>query len=235
MTAAIGLYERLRLPLPWQAITTPLPLIIYGASSAVGSYAIQLASLSNIHPIIAIAGGGSKHVETLIDTKKGDIIVDYRNGNDALVSGIKDALQKNGLSKIEYAFDAISEKGSYQNICQVLDAHGQITLFLPGSKFEGIPETVTKSVTSCKCVFADVDPESAEGKAGVKTGSKEFGFVFFRFFGRALQQGWLRSHPYEVVPGGLGGVETALRDLKEGKASAVKYVLRIADTSGVSR
>lgn len=161
--------------------------------------------------------------------------MDYRKGDDAVVSGIEEALEKNGLDKVEYAIDAVSEKGSYQNICRVLDAHGRITLVLPGKKYEEIPESVKKSLTACGSVFADVDPESAEGKAGVRTGNKEFGFVFYRFFSRGLQQGWFRGHPHEVVPGGLNGVETGLKNLKEGKASAVKYVFRISDTHGFSR
>jgi len=59
--------------------------------------------------------------------------------------------------------------------------------------------------------------------------------VMFRFFGRGLQEGWFKGHPYEVVPGGLGGVEGALKNLKEGRASAVKYVFRIGETEGVRR
>lgn len=37
----------------------------------------------------------------------------------------------------------------------------------------------------------------------------------------ALLLGTFTGHPHEVVPGGLGGVETALKDLK--------YVFRIAE------
>lgn len=128
----------------------------------------------------------------------------------------------------------MSEKYSYQNICQVLDPHGAITLVLPGKKYEEIPDSVTQSLTACATVFLDVDPQSPEGKAGARIGDKEFGYVFYRFLARGLQQGWFKGHPHEVVPGGLNGVQTGLRNLKEGKASAVKYVFRIADTSGVS-
>jgi NADPH2:quinone reductase len=35
------------------------------------------------------------------------------------------------------------------------------------------------------------------------------------------------------VPGGLGGLETALCNLRDGKASATKYVVRIGETSGL--
>jgi NADPH2:quinone reductase len=39
MTAALGLYSsvRLGLPEPWHAASSPIPLIVYGASSAVVS------------------------------------------------------------------------------------------------------------------------------------------------------------------------------------------------------
>jgi NADPH2:quinone reductase len=229
MTSAVGLYQRLGLPLPWHPATSPIPLIIYGAASAVGSYAIQLAQLSNIHPLICVAGRGIKHVEGLIDKSKGDMIVDYRSGDESVVGGLREAAKHAG--KLEYAFDAVSEKGSYINICEVLDRQtGQITLVLPGKDYAEIPSTIRKSWTKCGMVFQAMDDDPWEKKAGTKTGNKEFGYVMFRLFGRGLARGWFKGQPYEVVPGGLNGVEGALTKLKEGKASAVKYVFRIADT-----
>jgi NADPH2:quinone reductase len=44
-----------------------------------------------------------------------------------------------------------------------------------------------------------------------------------------------KGHPFKVVPGVLGGVETGLKDLKAGKASAIKYVFRIEETEGLSK
>src|ERR1700760_4347774 len=85
LTAACGLYAKLRLPEPWLPATKPIPLVIYGASSAVGYYTIQFALRSNIHPLICVAGKASAHVEKLLDRSKGDTIVDYRGGNDAVV------------------------------------------------------------------------------------------------------------------------------------------------------
>ena len=35
MTAALGLFARLGLPEPWNATTTQIPLIVYGAAGAV--------------------------------------------------------------------------------------------------------------------------------------------------------------------------------------------------------
>ncbi|KAF2263069.1 GroES-like protein [Lojkania enalia] len=215
MTAAIGLHIRLGLPSHWTPATEPTPLVVYGGASAVGAFAIKLAQKSNIHPIIAVAGHGIPYVETLLERSKGDSIVDYRNGDDAVVQGLKQALAGR---KLEYAFDATSEKNSYANICKVLEPTGKITLVLPGKNYEGIPETVQQSITSVG---------DAHGK------QKDFAYAYFRLMARGLDEGWFKPHPAEVVPRGLEGVEMALRNLKEGKASAVKYVFRIAETPGV--
>lgn len=194
-----------------------------------GAYAIKLACLSNIHPIICVAGRAQKFVEGLIDHSKGDAIVDYRNGDEAVVSGIQEALKKAGASEVKYAFDAISEKGSFQNISKVLAKTGsKITLVLPGRDYSEIPESIEKSTTSVGCVHQD--PEKDQAALGIRTGSKEFGHVFFRFFARGLQEGWFEGHPYEVVPGGLGGVEKGLKDLENGVNSATKYLFKIEDT-----
>ncbi|KUJ20667.1 GroES-like protein [Mollisia scopiformis] len=215
MTAAVGLYVRLGLPEPWNAPTTPLPLIVYGASGAVGAYAIKLAQASNIHPIIAIAGRGQPFVEKLISPEKGDTIVDYRNGDDAVVSGIKNTLKKAGVGEVHHAFDAVSEKGSFQNISKVLATKGgKITLVLPGADYSDIPKSIEHSLTMVGSVHLDSD----------------FGFAWFRLFSKGLQEGWFTAHPYEVVPGGLNGVEKGLSNLKSGANSATKYVFKIEDT-----
>ncbi len=201
------------------------------AHTSQGAYAIKLAQVSNIHPIIAVAGRGHKFVETIISREKGDAIVDYRNGNEAVISGIKEALGKAGATEVRYAFDAISEHNSYQNISQVLSQKGsKITLVLPGRDYKEIPNYVEKSTTRVGSVHADTDPETDAGKAGLKNIGRDFGFVYFRLFSRGLQEGWFTAHPHEVVPGGLNGIEKALSDLKNGVNSATKYVFKIEDT-----
>ena len=236
MTAAFGLYQRLNLPLPWHPASSPIPLIVYGGASAVGSYAIQLARLSNIHPIIAIAGKGIPHVQSLIDPSKGDIVLDYRVGNEQLVKDLSAAVKEKASGKVSHAFDCISEHNSYQNVCQVLDkSSGQITNILPGRDYSDIPSSITQTVTHVGGSHKDTDPHPVQKETGSLLGNQEFAYVMFRFLGRGLQEGWFKGMPYEVVPGGLGGVEGGLRRLKEGKVSARKLVFRIDDTEGVER
>ncbi|KAJ0137948.1 Late secretory pathway protein AVL9 [Fusarium oxysporum f. sp. albedinis] len=217
-TAACALYAKLNLPHPTHPISDlqKLPLMIWGASSAVGSYAVQLAKKSNIHPLICVAGRAQEHVERMIDRSKGDTVIDYRKGRATVAQEIKASLRG---EKLEYAFDAVSEMGSYQTICDVLDHQtGKITLIIPAQSYSDIPKTIEKSVTTVASVHEDL---------------KVFARALSIYFGRGLEDGWFKAHPQEVVPGGLGGIEKGLTNLKNGKASAVKYVYKIADTPGI--
>ncbi|RYN29006.1 hypothetical protein AA0114_g12430 [Alternaria tenuissima] len=215
MTAAYGMHSRLGLPDPWTPAKEPTPLVVYGGAAAVGAYAIKLANLANIHPIIAIAGRGEMFVESLIDRSKGDTIVDYRKGHKAVVQGIKDAL--NG-QKLWHAFDATSEHGSYTNIAQVLEPTGHLTVVLPTEKYEGVPETVNLANTNVGAAFKD---------------EKDYAYLMFRYFARGLAEAFFKPHPYEVIPGGLEGVQKGMENLRNGKASGVKYVFRIGETTSV--
>ena len=229
MTAALGLYQNLELPVPWLAAREETPLIVYGGASTVGSFAIKLASLSNIHPIIAVAGKGIPQVKALLDPSKGDKVIDYKaaGSNEGIVSALNDAL---GGKNVQYAFDAISEHDSYVNIGHVLDpSTGRITVVLPWKEYV-MPIPVQPIKTMVGTVHSD--GHGLRKQAG-KLGDKEFGAVFYRFFGRGLAEGWFSGHPHKIVEGGLEGLAGALNDLMNGKVSGFKYVVRIADTPGL--
>ncbi|KAI1100830.1 GroES-like protein [Jackrogersella minutella] len=215
MTAVVGLYARLRLPQPWTPATEPIPLVIHGASSAVGAYAIQFAQKSNIHPLLCIAGNSQSYVETLIDRNKGDTIIDYRDGDDAVIEGLK---QASAGSKLLHAFDATSQYKSYTTVSKALAEGAKITVVLPAEDLDCPPH-----VTQVRTMVGSVHD-----------GEKDLGYVYFKYISRGLKEGWFKAQPQQVVPRGLGGVEKALEDLKAGKAHAVKYVFRIADTEGVA-
>jgi hypothetical protein len=190
-------------------------LVVYGASSAVGAFAVKLAKLSNIHPIIAIAGKGAALVESLIDSSKGDVVFDYRKGVDDMTKRTRDHLAKGSYGELRYGLDA--GMGCKEFFDQVIAPGGTFNVVLPAD-FD-LP-TRTKTRTSVGAVHA-VDGGDD---------SRDLGLVFCRYFTHALQLGTFQGHPYVVRSGGLQGVEQALKDLKDNKASAEKYVFRIADT-----
>ena len=223
LTAAEALFRRLALPQPWLPTTetTETPLIIYGASTSVGYFAIQLAIRSNIHPILAIAGRATDSVKGLLHASKGDVVVDYRDGQDAVIAALSKALE--GKPPIKYAFDTIADSTSSSIIGGVIEKAGDgksanATFVSPPTDLPGLPSWVERSMTFVGSNHKD---------------GKDFGYIYSRYLARGLEQGWLRSQKVEVVPGGLGGVQTALENLKSGKVSAVKYVVRIAETEGV--
>jgi NADPH:quinone reductase-like Zn-dependent oxidoreductase len=217
LTAVESLFQQLRLPPPWTPAAAPIPFLIYGASSAVGAYAVKLAVASNIHPIIAVAGNGASFVETLIDRTKGDFIVDYRIGSDEAIEQIRKGLKG---AEVRHGLDAGIGEASAKILRAIVVPGGATNLVLP-SDFDVSP--AVKSTTS-------VGAAHNQDHSG---DSRDLAFVFCRYFGRALQKGTFSGHPYEVRPGGLAGVGQALKDLKDGKASALKYVFRIAETPGI--
>ena len=221
LTAAIALYVDMQLLAPY----TPrkpdgknVPILIYGVTSAVGAFAAKYARLSGLGPIIGVAGRAGDFAKTLVD-----YVVDYRNGEDALVAAVEKFLAKEGLgSKVPNVFDAISENGSFEATLRLIDPNGGIvSTVLPPQLFARDKENF-KYPPGVKA-FNSAVPQ-------VHSIHKDFGYLWSRYLGRLLEDGRLKAHPYEVIPGGLNGVLIGLQKLKDGKASAVKYVYRIEDT-----
>ncbi|EHK19345.1 uncharacterized protein TRIVIDRAFT_49491 [Trichoderma virens Gv29-8] len=232
ITSCLGLYRRLSLPYPWDPCDKPQPIVVYGAASAVGAYAVKLAVLSNIHPIIAVAGRGIDFVETLIDRSRGDTIVDYRQGDNSVVEAIKTAL---GNKEPEFAFDAVSENGTVLNISRVINKTiGKIAVVLD-TPSDLVPDGISRNNTAVETSQVDLGNNvlTWPNSKGQSVGITHFTTVMLKFIGRGLNEGWFSAHPHEVVPGGLHGLEGALTRLKNGSVSATKLVVRISDTDGL--
>ncbi|KAG4435461.1 hypothetical protein IFR05_009063 [Cadophora sp. M221] len=223
LTAAVVLYHELAIPYPWTPATTSIPLVIYGGSTAVGAFAIKLTKNSNIHPIIAIAGKGSHYVETLIDRSKGDTVIDYREGMDSVIKKIQEAIKATGHTEVKHSIDAAIVQTSADTLKAVVAPGGQI-VFTYHNEFDVLPAVGSQPTVGM-----------VHGRIGNQpiNDARELGYVFSKYFARGLQQGTFSGHPYEVRERGLEGVEQAMKDLQKGKASATKYVVRIADTPGL--
>lgn len=187
-----------------------LPLLVYGASTSIGAYAVKLAKLANIHPIIGVAGAGSEFAKSI----GCDIVVDHRNGD--VVQGIKSALKGR---KLMHAFDAVSEDTSAKHCFEVLSDGGAHAHFLPRNVEP--PRGIQCGQTNVFCSQTGT-PEQ-----------QDIATTFVRLLTKWLVEGRITAHPYDVVPGGLAGVQDALTRLYEGKVSSKKLVFRIADTPGL--
>ncbi|CZR64152.1 related to NADPH:quinone reductase and related Zn-dependent oxidoreductases [Phialocephala subalpina] len=207
-------------------------LLVYGASSAVGAAVIKLAGIMGVHPLICVVGRGGAFVESLIDRSKGDVSIDYRQGPEKVVEEVKKVL---GGRKLEFVFDGISEKASHENYWRAMDLEtGRVTFVLGGHR-EDIPEGIEQSTTMVGSLWKELQPLGKKDRLGMGVGGKDFGFAYSRLIGSWLQEGKLNIHPFEVVEGGLAGLEKALKTLREGKSSATKFVIRIAETPNLKR
>ncbi len=235
ITAALSLFKLQGLPPPCSPRTSSspqIPLIIYGASSALGSFAIKLAKLSNIHPVIAICGGTQEYVKSLLDFSKGDAVVDHRAGIEPMKTAVKAAVA--GL-EVLHALDAISSNGTWIPLSQLLSPGGQVSVVSGANRYDDpeIPERVKIKYTYVGAVhtgaYLSGMPKQPADKQ-VMESAPDFAFVLFRFLGRVMAEDRFEGHPFEVVPGGLGGVEAGLRQLKSGNSKGVKFVYRVEDT-----
>lgn len=233
ITAALGLFKNRPLPTPWNPAPRDVeyPIVIYGASSAVGAFAVKLASLANLHPIIAIAGQSGHVVKSILNPKKGDVLLDYRLGLEELVQNIR-AVSEN----IHFAFDAISEEGTSEILCQVLHPKGSYlgrSLLLEEGVTK-IPDNIDCHVAFAPGLWEPTDPDGPDGEKSPNVGPRAFAAVAFAYLTFALENELIKGHPHKTLPNGMEQLSDALKAMKEGKNSGVKYVCQIAATPGFS-
>lgn len=227
-TAAVALFRALEFPSPWDRITTPSrPLVIYGASTAVGAFAIKLARVAGIHPIIAVGSQTSKFVVPVL--AEGDKFVDYTayKTDGELVEAIKRAATEAGASDglVHDVLDSVSTARTAALLGKVLETSAnrepKLALLLPLADPSSVDSKVQVLTTNVGTVHKTAESDQL------------LGLVWGQAFARGLAEGWLTPHPHEFVKGGLDGLEVALKDLKEGRVRAKKMVVRISETEGV--
>ncbi|UKZ96853.1 uncharacterized protein TrAFT101_011630 [Trichoderma asperellum] len=221
MTAALALYQYLGVPLPTTVgdFRQKTPILIWGGATAVGAYALQLAKLSKIGPIITVAGNGIDFVRSL---NAADHIIDYRKGD--VTRQILDAA---GPAQIKIAFDAVSGHGSYERITEVLLASGGGHINMvdpPTDQSWKFPENVKFTRTFVSSAYhvshSFINEEQAYADG-------EFAYFFYRYLSHLLAEGKFRPHPVEVLPDGLNGIPDGVQALFDGQVSAKKLVARV--------
>ncbi|KAF1993172.1 GroES-like protein [Amniculicola lignicola CBS 123094] len=229
-TAAVGLYRNLNLPLPTarsdeESAVQKIPLVINGASSAVGAFALKLAKLSpSIGPIIVTAGSSASYVESIGGA---DVILDYRS--PSIASELRKALDG---KKLFHVFDASNSLASVGYLTEVLEPTGRYTCTTAvGKSFYSPIGEQQIALEKWGGWFEQIWVGSIhEDKL---LGGIWFGSVVSRLVEVLLEEGMFSGHVYEIVEGGLHGVEAALIKLRDRKGGNEKFVTRIGDTVGV--
>ncbi|KAI8656235.1 hypothetical protein LRP88_12560 [Fusarium phalaenopsidis] len=229
LVAAYGLYHVLRLPAPWSpAEIEKTPFVIHGAGTAIGALAIKLAKAANIHPIIATAGNSSDFVNSLLDTEKGDALVDYRQPHDKLVAEIQSAIAKARGGPAWHGLDCATNHDGAPEYKGILDDALGLQPGLEGSAGRK-PLVATVQAGSKFTGYVDGGDINVMVAHTGSNGEKCLAYTVSRLFAYGLASGWLTGHPTEMVEGGLEGVGEALRRLKSEQVFGKKLIIKIGE------
>ncbi|PLB37986.1 zinc-binding alcohol dehydrogenase family protein [Aspergillus candidus] len=239
-TSVCALFQELELPEPWSPLSkaagkdgTKRPLLIYGASTATGAFAVKLAAAANIHPIITVGSKRSEFIRPFLDESKGDVLVDYTAypTGEELINAIQQAVKKGGApdGRCWKAFDSVSEDDTIRLVTKVIagppDAAGRrpkMTNIMLKTEVEG-------SDPSVDIVFSMVGQVHTENE-----NDRLIGVAWGAAFARGLREGWLTGHPYTIGKNGLEGLSDGLKGLKDGNIRAQKILTRLSETPGAS-
>ncbi|THV06340.1 dehydrogenase [Dendrothele bispora CBS 962.96] len=217
-TACQCLYQSLGLPSPENPTTTPIDILIWGGSSSVGHFAIQLAKLGGMR---VITTASPKHFDRL-RTLGVDEIFDHRDPEVAQ----KIHAFTNG--KLQYAVDCISEGSTPQLVSDSLGLEGGTISSILVYKMAVRPEV--KVIHSLAYQLFG----KSFGSYPTSTEMVEFGTKSSKLISKLLAEGKLTPAPIKIYPSGLASVPEGLEYMKSGKVSGEKIVYRIADTPGLS-
>ncbi|KAJ1323655.1 NADPH:quinone reductase [Microdochium nivale] len=234
-TAVQALFQRLGLPQPVGSSppsreagdddNSRTPVLIYGGTSSVGLYAVQIARLAGLRVIAT----GSANNHDLLRSLGADEVVDY-NAAD-WVERVR-SLTSDGL---RHALDTISSGGTIEKVASAISSSqgGHVVCLLPARGVE-LPADVAGRVkvesTIAYSVFEKPlqGTEAFDNQGGTTTEDRRF----WEEHGLKKLPGWLESGAVKANPvkvlGGLEAVPEGFRLHAEGKVRAEKIVYKIA-------
>ncbi|CAF3684653.1 unnamed protein product [Rotaria sp. Silwood1] len=219
ITAALGLFHELNLPLP--PATCETLILIWAGSTSVGQYAIQLAKAAGCFVITTASSIRHDYLKEL----GADVCFDYKDRD--VVSKIRQVTK----DKLSYAFDCISEKKSIEYVCAVLkDNNSQVVTVLPGISNE-IPSHIKEHHIMMYTIFGrEINTFGQHYDA--KPQDKEFAKKFYKLLSDVLlPNGLIKPNKVKKMPGGLNSVEEGFQLMMNDRVSAEKLVYTIAETT----
>ncbi|KAK3369373.1 chaperonin 10-like protein [Lasiosphaeria ovina] len=217
-TVGQALYRSLKLPLPGASTKADVPLLIYGASTATGTLAVQFARLSGCSNIVATSSPANFE---LIKSLGADAVFDYKDPECAAKIRAHTAAAPLGL-----ALDCIGDQASTDVCAAALGPAGGVITSLT-AQGKSAREDVTVQFTLGYAVIGEPFRLGPAMDVPAKPEEFEFGKKFWALAEKLLAEGRIRVHPVQVGEGGLEGVFEGLQAMREGKVSGKKLVYRI--------
>ncbi|KAI0089232.1 zinc-binding oxidoreductase ToxD [Irpex rosettiformis] len=212
--------KNLGLPIPPAKVEGDQWILIYGGSSSVGMYAIQIAKISGFK----VATTSSPRNFELVKSLGADAVFDYRDTD--VVSKIKATTN----DSIHIALDTISTADSQLlTVNAFAPGPGKLHLILvpspPAQKVrEDVKFTMSLLYSAFGVAFGFANgvsfPAAPEDRAFIRDWLAGPGI-------RLLNEGKIKPNPIKVLPGGLEGIPAGFEYMKAGKNSAEKLVFKL--------
>ncbi|PHH61644.1 hypothetical protein CDD81_8108 [Ophiocordyceps australis] len=210
-TAATALYQDSHLGLPLPSIQDAKPagktILVWGASSSVGSMAVQLAHASGVD-VVATA---SQHNHDFVKSLGVKTVLDYKS--PTIIDDLVKVLKGGNLAGI---VDSISHTDTFKSIAEIrkqLGSSVKVAGVLP--LMEAIPD-FTPTTVMATTIFHD--PNEHIGA-----------YIWGKFVPKTLESGKLKALPKSQVVGrGLESIQKGLDVQKQG-VSASKVVIVLDD------
>ncbi|TFY56959.1 hypothetical protein EVG20_g8728 [Dentipellis fragilis] len=195
--------------------------LVWGGSSSVGQFAIQLARIAG-YKVITTA---SPKNHALVKGLGAAVAIDYR-ASDV----VEQIIAASGRDGVDYVFDAISEGNSAELGTKTLRKDGPRKLALVSPlDVSNFDQSVDYYFTA-PVAFLDRDLDLMGMYFSRNKAEFNLGLDFFENAPGWLQEGRLKPSPVTMRPGGLSGVQAGLDFMRAGKVSGTKLVYRVAET-----
>lgn len=218
-TAVLGLHQHLGLPYPGEASAAPggapgAPILVYGASTGAGLYAVRLAKLAG-RTVVATA---SPHNFDLVKQHGADAVFDYKAPDAA--EQIRAA-----YPGIEQAFDGISENGTIEFCAGLVSKGGKVVVLLPpkAAEMDGVHIQHILAYTMFGREFHLLPPRGPKFPASAA--DRDSLVKFYALLPRIV--GDLKPIPIKELSGGLDNLNEGLSQLRDGKVSGTKLGYKI--------
>ncbi|KAA1476154.1 GroES-like protein [Dentipellis sp. KUC8613] len=197
------------------------PLLVWGGSSSVGQYAIQLARIAG-YKVITTAS--PKH-HAFVKSLGAAVAIDYRAPDV-----VEQIIAASGRGGVDFVYDAISENGSIELAARAFRKDGprKSAVVLPPD-LSNLDPTVEYHLVM-PCAFLDYDFDLGEEYFPRNKAHVNLALDLIANAADWFKEGRLKPNPVTVRPGGLSGIPAGLEFMKAGKVSGTKLVYRVADT-----
>lgn len=216
-TVGQGLYQSLGLAWPTEPLKEPVPILIYGGSTATGTMAIRFAKLSGY----AVYTTCSPRNFDLVKKMGADHVCDYKDPNAAA------EIRKMTDNNLKLAFDTVSVESSAKFCGDALSTDG-------GHYNNILQSTVHRKNVQSQSTLAYTTIGEAfdfgDIQIPAKPEDKEFAEKFLPVAARLLAEGKIQPHPPYVGKDGLKGVLDGMQQMREDRISGQKLVYKVDET-----